>query len=141
LPMLSADSTTFCNRIVDWIPNMFELVKKVLAVVAVLFCANIIWQKISDDSNYQSWPTAPARLISAEVVLGSKKNGSRYFVVETTYEFMVNGKLYHSDLNKIGVPHFATDEKALQHLDELRSRATLTVHYHPQTPEKNALIQ
>jgi len=120
---------------------MFELVKKVLAVAAVLFCANIIWQKISDDHNYQSWPTAPARLISAEVAVGSKKNGSRYFVVQTTYDFTVNGKVYKSGANKIGVPHFATDKKALQHLDELKSRTEFTVHYHPQTPEKNALSQ
>lgn len=120
---------------------MFELVKKALIVVVVLFCAKIVWQQISDDHNYQSWPTAPARLISAEVVIESKKNGTRYFVVETTYDFTVNGKLYHSDLNKIGVTRFTTDTKALQHLDELKSRTEFTVHYHPQTPEKNALSQ
>ncbi len=120
---------------------MFELVKKALIVVVVLFCAKIGWQIVSDDYSYQSWPTAPARLISAEVAVGSKKNGSRYFVVQTTYDFTVNGKVYSSGANKIGVPHFATDKKALQHLNELTSRPTLSVHYHPQTPEKNALSQ
>ncbi|MGV8837224.1 MAG: DUF3592 domain-containing protein [Cellvibrio sp.] len=120
---------------------MFELVKKALIVVIVLFFAKIGWQIVVDDYSYQSWPTAPARLISAEVAVGSKKNGSRYFVVQTTYDFTVNGKVYNSGANKIGVPRFATDQAALQHLDELKSRSTHIVHYHPQTPEKNTLSQ
>lgn len=120
---------------------MFELVKKALIVVVVLFCAKIGWQIVSDDYSYQSWPTAPARLISAEVAVGSKKNGSRYFVVQTTYDFTVNGKVYNSGANKIGVPRFATDKAALQHLEQLTSRPAFIVHYHPQTPEKNTLSQ
>lgn len=123
-------------------PNIFN---KAVTLIAVIFAVYFIGQKISDDQSYKSWPTAKARLISAEVVVSSSgrvnQPSGRHFLVETTYDFTVNGKVYRSDLNKIGVPRFATDKKALAYLEELRARSELIVHYHPRTPEKNALAR
>jgi hypothetical protein len=122
---------------------MFKIINKALAVVAIIFCVNIIWQKMSDDRNYKSWSTAQARLISAEVVVSSSgrtnQPSGRHFLVETTYDFTVDGKVYNSSLNKIGVPRFSTDKKALVYLKELTSRPEIIVHYHPRNPEKNTL--
>lgn len=121
---------------------MSELKKKILIAVVILLAA-FLWRQTSDDKNYKNWPTAAARLTSAEVVVGShgRVSGpkSRYFAVETTYEFTVDGRVYYSDRNSIGVPRFDTDKEALQYLNELKSRPAHTVHYHPGTPEKNAL--
>src|SRR6188508_902641 len=118
---------------------MFEIIKKALSVAVVLFCAKIVWQQYADDRSYQSWPTAPAHLISAEVAVGSHKHGGRYYVVQTTYEFTVNGRLYQSSINSIGVHHYSTHQEALQHLNELLSHSAHTAYYHPHTPEKNVL--
>jgi hypothetical protein len=122
---------------------MFNIIKKALIAVVILFCANIIWTKHSDNRNYKSWPTASARLISAKVVIGSagrtNQPGWSYFTLETKYEFTVDGRIYYSDANKIGVPRFATEKEALSYLNDLTSRSVHTVHYHPRTPEKNAL--
>lgn len=121
---------------------MSQLKNKVLVAIVILFAA-FVWQQRSDDKNYKDWPTALAHLTSARVVVGShgRVGGpkSRYFAVETTYEFNVDGKVYYSDLNKIGVPRFDTDKEALLYLNELKSRPVHTVYYHPRTPEKNAL--
>jgi len=54
---------------------MFEIIKKALLVIVILFFAKYFWQKDSDNRNYQSWPTAPAHLISAEVAVGKKSVG------------------------------------------------------------------
>ena len=120
---------------------MFEIIKKVLTVAVVLFCAKIVWQQYSDDRSYKSWPTAQAHLITAEVAVGSHKRGGRYYVVQTTYEFTVNGKLYQSSINSFGERHYSTHQEALQELEELMSHPIHTAHYHPRTPEKNALGQ
>ena len=124
---------------------MSNIFNKAVTLIAVIFAVYFIGQKISDDKNYKSWPTAKARLISAEVVVGSRgrvnQPSGRHFLVETTYDFTVNGRVYRSDLNKIGVPRFATDKKALAYLEELKARPELIVHYHPRTPEKNALAR
>jgi hypothetical protein len=122
---------------------MSKIINKALAVAAVLFCVHFVWQKISDDRQYKSWPTAQARLISAEVVIGSSGRTNQpqghHFFVETTYDFTVDGKLYRSGLNKIGVPRFSTDTEALAYLEELKSRSEHIVHYHSRNPEKNTL--
>jgi hypothetical protein len=124
---------------------MSNIISKALTVVAVIFCVNVVWQQISDRSNYKSWPTAQARLISAEVVTSSSgrtnQPSGRHFLVETTYDFSVDGKVYHSDLNKIDVPRFSTDKEALVYLEKLKARSELIVHYHPLTPEKNELAR
>ena len=123
--------------------NMSNIISKAFTVAAVMFCVYIVGQKISDHSNYKSWPTAQARLISAEVVTGSSglnnQPRGRYFLVETTYDFTVDSKVYHSDLNKIDVPRFSTDKEALVYLEKLKAQSELTVHYNPRSPEKNTL--
>ena len=124
---------------------MRKIIDKVLIIAAIIFFVPLGWQKMSDSRNYKSWPTAQARLISAEVVVSSsgltKQPSGRHYLVETTYDFTVDGKVYRSDLNKIGVPRFSTDKEALAYLKELRARSELIVHYHPRTPEKNTLAR
>jgi hypothetical protein len=122
---------------------MSNVITKAFSVVAAGFCVYVVLQKISDHSNYKSWPTAQARLISAEVVIGSSglnnRPRGRHFLVETTYDFTVGSKVYSSDLNKIDVPRFSTDKEALAYLDKLKAKSEHIVHYHPRTPEKNTL--
>lgn len=122
---------------------MFGIIKKIPAIVIVATLTFILWQKISDDRAYKSWPTAQARLLSAEVVVGSsgliRQPGSRYYSVGVTYDFSVNGKVYRSGAHNIGAPRFATDKEALQYLAQLKASPVLMVHYHPRTPEKNTL--
>jgi hypothetical protein len=121
---------------------MFEFKNKILIGVVILVVAFFL-EQFSDGHNYKSWPTAPALLTSAKVVVGSHGRTTgpkrRYFAVETTYEFTVDGRVYYSGRLGIGVPRFDTDKEALQYLDELKSRPAHIVHYHPDTPEKNAL--
>lgn len=124
---------------------MSNMINKALTVVAVVFFVYLSWQKISDRNNYKSWPTAQARLISAEVVIGSggltNQLRGRHFLVETTYDFTVDGKVYRSDVIDIDVPRFSTDKEALAYLEELKARSEFIVHYHPRTPEKNELAR
>lgn len=119
---------------------MFKIINKAFLVVVVLFLAKIFLQESSDKFNYKSWPTTSAHLISAEVAVGKRKRGLRYFVVQTTYDFTVNDKLYSSAITHLGVPRFDTEQEALQHLQELTARPAFIVRYHPSTPEKNTLV-
>ena len=118
---------------------MSKIINNLLIVAAVIFFVPYAWQKYSDDRDYKSWPTAPIHLISAEVAVGRYKHGGRYFVVETDYEFKVDGRVYRSNLSKIGEHRFPSDEGALQYLADLKSRAEIRVHYDPHNPEKNAI--
>ena len=122
---------------------MPNIIKEALALVAIVFCVNVVLQQMSDRSNYKSWPTAQAHLISAEVVTSSSgrtnQRSGRYFLVETNYDFRVHGKVYRSDLNKIDVPRFSTDKEALVYLENLKAKPELIVHYDPRNPEKNTL--
>ena len=120
---------------------MSATVQKVLIAVAILLGLSILWQRYQNDRDFQSWPTAPANLISAEVAQGGGtwRHPSRYYIVETQYTFTVNGTLYSSNLNRIGERRFGNDKDALLALAELKSRPALTVHYKPTNPDLNAL--
>jgi hypothetical protein len=116
-----------------------KLIKNIILAMIVLFILKTAWQKLADEHNYPSWPTAPIRLISAEVAISTTSTGRHYYVVSTTYDFTVDGKLYSSNLNKIGERHFSTDTEALAYLADLKARPVVNVHYDPSDPVRSTI--
>lgn len=117
------------------------LSNKLLIAVAVLLGALVLWQRHATERDFQSWPTVKAHLISAEVARNANPMRRRYFIVQTSYDFVVDGHLYTSNLSRIGERRYDTDTEALQALAELTSREILKVHYDPSNPERNALAR
>lgn len=118
---------------------MKNLISKALIATVIFLGALVLWQRHSDNRDFQNWPTTTVNLTSAEVAQGRTKHGSRYFIVQTEYDFMVDGRRYTSNLSRIGERRFDTDKEALLALAELKARQNLTVHHDPSNPERNAL--
>jgi Protein of unknown function (DUF3592) len=82
-----------------------------------------------------AWPTVPGRVLACEVIEQRRPKGGNTYRSNICYEYGVSGTRHEGTVIQFGAMDMATEAAAQKILDPYPVGASVTVHYHPDSPD------
>ena len=146
--MILADSSpAFARTTVDAAAKPWLIVGGIVAFLLLSAPGGVLlyagWRRSRLGEATLDWPSAPGRVISAEVVKKTGYNDGeyQYYAPEIRYAYEVNGNSYVGETIKFGLSqvHYPSEERAREWLAPYPVGGAPRVRYDPAKPENSAL--